>query len=147
MEKSIDCTPIKSQGKTGTCWSFATSSFLESEAMRMGSEPVDFSEMFVVRNVYKSKAKNYVLRQGKANFSQGSLSHDLIRVIEQYGTVPESVYSGKLDGATTHNHGEMEDVLKGMLDGVLKQRRLSSKWTKAFDSVVGFNYPSIHEYV
>ncbi|MCB0299609.1 MAG: aminopeptidase, partial [Calditrichaeota bacterium] len=32
----LDATPIKNQSKTGTCWSFATSSFLESELLRMG---------------------------------------------------------------------------------------------------------------
>ena len=136
MEKTINCTPVKSQDRTGTCWSFATSSFLESEAIRMGHGPQDFSEMYVVRNVYKDKARNYILRQGKANFSQGSLSHDLMRVIGEHGMVPETAYSGKLAGDEKHNHGEMEAVLKGMLDGVLKQKRLSKKWSKAFDKVV-----------
>lgn len=134
--KTINCTPVKSQGRTGTCWSFATSSFLESEAIRMGHGPQDFSEMYVVRNVYKDKARNYILRQGKANFSQGSLSHDLIRVIGNHGMVPESIYSGKLVGDEKHDHSEMEDVLKGMLDGLLKQKRLSNKWMKALDAVI-----------
>ena len=134
--EKIECTPVKSQGKTGTCWSFATSSFLESEVIRKGKGYHDLSEMFVVRNVYKDKAKNYVLRQGKANFSQGSLSHDLINVAHKYGVVPESVYSGKLDGAENHDHGEMIAVLKGMLDGVLKRKNLSPNWSKAFDCVV-----------
>jgi len=136
MVKSISCTPIKSQGKTGTCWSFATSSFLESEAIRNGKSSPDFSEMYVVRNVYKDKAQNYVLRQGKANFSQGSLSHDLMRVVGKYGVVPESVFSGKLDGAEIHNHSEMEKALKGMLDGVLKQKKLSTRWKAAFSAVM-----------
>ncbi len=133
---TIACTPVKSQGKTGTCWSFATASFLESEAIRKGKGNHDFSEMFVVRNVYRDKAKNYVLRQGKANFSQGSLAHDLINVAKNYGVVPESVYSGKLDGAEVHNHSEMEAALKGMLDGILGRKTLSPKWSKAFDCVV-----------
>ena len=69
-EKMAPCTEVKNQQKTGTCWSFATTSFLESEAIRMGEQDVDLSEMYVVQNIYKDKAANYVLRQGKANFSQ-----------------------------------------------------------------------------
>ena len=136
MVRTISCTPVKSQGRTGTCWSFATSSFLESEAIRNGKSSPDFSEMFVVRNVYKDKAQNYVLRQGKANFSQGSLSHDLMRVVGKYGVVPETAYSGKEEDAARHDHSEMAAVLKGMLDGVLKQKRPSLKWKDAFNSVV-----------
>lgn len=134
--KSVECTPVKSQDRTGTCWSFATASFLESEVIRKGNGFHDLSEMFVVKNVYKNKAKNYVLRQGKANFSQGSLSHDLIAVAHRYGVVPESVYSGKLEGEKKHDHREMIAVLKGMLDGVLKRKKPSQKWSKAFDAVV-----------
>jgi len=136
MEKTISCTPIKSQDRTGTCWSFATSSFLESEAIRMGHGPQDFSEMYVVRNVYKDKARNYILRQGKANFSQGSLSHDLIRILSQSGVVPESTYSGLLLAENAHDHSEMEAGLKGFLDGVLKSKRLSKNWPKAFEAIL-----------
>ena len=134
----IEITPmiVQNQNRTGTCWSFSALSFLESELIRMGKDKHDLSEMYIVRNIYKDKARNYVLRQGKANFSQGSLSHDLIRVIGDHGMVPESVYSGKLVGDKKHDHSEMAAVLKGMLDGVLKQKRLSKKWMKAFDAVV-----------
>lgn len=134
--KKVGCTNVKSQDRTGTCWSFATTSFLESEIMRRGKGSPDLSEMFVVRNIYKDKARNYVLRQGKANFSQGSLSHDVFRAIDMAGVVPESEFSG-LNGGKKHNHSEMEAALKGMLDGILKQKRLSKSWQKAVDCVLG----------
>ena len=132
----IECTEIKSQGSTGTCWSFATSSFLESELIRMGLDKYDISEMFIVREIYKDKARNYVLRQGEANFSQGSLSHDVIRVLNKVGIMPQSVYQGRTAKETKHNHSEMEAVLKGILDGVLKQKQISDKWIVAFDKVL-----------
>ena len=72
IKNQLKCTEIKNQAKTGTCWSFASSSFMESELMRMGKGEHNLSEMFVVRNIYKDKARNYLLRQGKANFIQGS---------------------------------------------------------------------------
>ncbi len=134
--KKIDCTEVKSQDRTGTCWSFATASFIESELMRMGSGPLDLSEMFVVRNIYMNKAQNYVLRQGKANFSQGSLSHDLIRIADQFGVVPESVYSGKHSAEAKHNHSEMEAGLKGFLDGVIKGKSISDKWPVAMSRIL-----------
>ncbi len=134
--KSIECTEVKSQDRTGTCWSFATSSFIESELIRLGNKNVDLSEMFVVRNIYKDKAFNYIMRQGKANFSEGSLSHDLLRIAGSKGMVPESAYSGKLDGNLKHDHSEMEAALKGFLDGVLKSKRLSNKWMAAFEAIL-----------
>ncbi|MCB0642960.1 MAG: hypothetical protein KDC44_15030, partial [Phaeodactylibacter sp.] len=121
LEKEVACTGIKSQDKTGTCWSFATCSFLESELIRTGKGKYDLSEMFVVKSIYKDKAHNYVLRQGKANFSQGSLSHDFIKTIARHGIVPESVYSGKDKPELIHDHSEMEAGLAGFLDGILTQ--------------------------
>ncbi len=136
VDKEIKNTPIKNQQNTGTCWSFATCSYLESELLHQNNLENDLSEMFVVRNIYIDKAKNYVLRQGKANFSQGSLSHDFVRVIGQKGIVPESVYSGKTSGDKVHNHTELVAVLKGMLDAVIKQKRPSDKWEDALESVL-----------
>lgn len=132
----VGCTPVKSQDKTGTCWSFSTCSFLESELMRMGKGKHDLSEMYVVRNIYRDKARNYVLRQGKANFSQGSLCHDVINAVSRHGIVPERVYSGMTVGVSKHDHGEMAAVLKGYLDGLLKRKRLSDKWDDGFDAVL-----------
>ena len=134
--KDVECTPVKNQSKTGTCWSFATSSFIESELMRMDKGRHDLSEMYVVRSIYQDKAKNYILRQGKANFSQGSLSHDLINIVKKSGVMPEAVYSGLLPGEKAHNHSEMEAGLKGFLDGVLKSKRLSKKWPQALDAIL-----------
>ena len=134
--KELECSPIKSQNNTGTCWSFATASFLESELMRQGKGSIDLSEMYVVSNIYRDKARNYVLRQGKANFSQGSLSHDLINIIKSGGVMPESEYSGLLAGETSHDHSEMEAGLKGFLDGVMKSKRLSKKWPQAFEAIL-----------
>lgn len=147
--KEIDCTAVKSQARTGTCWSFATASFIESELMRTGKGEHNLSEMFVVRNIYKDKARNYVLRQGKANFSQGSLSHDLISIIKKGGVVPESVYSGLTEGQKAHDHSEMEAGLKGFLDGVLKSKRLSKKWPIALEGIIDTymgEFPSSFEY-
>ena len=42
---------IENQCQTGTCWSFATVSFLEAEVIRKGGKPIDLSEMFNVSPV------------------------------------------------------------------------------------------------
>lgn len=131
-----ECSSIKSQDRTGTCWSFATTSFIESELMRMGKGNIDISEMYTVRKVYENKALNYMMRQGKANFSEGSLSHDLIRTIDQWGVVPDRTYSGLTDDQTRHDHSEMEKGLKGFLDGVLSTKKPGPKWQTAFNAIL-----------
>ncbi|TXB62700.1 C1 family peptidase [Phaeodactylibacter luteus] len=135
-QHEIACTPVKNQQRTGTCWSFSTISFIEAELLRMGAEEADLSEMYMVRNIYKDKARNYILRQGKANFSQGSLNHDVMRAFRMAGAVPELVYSGLLEGEQVHDHSEMEAALKGLLDGVLSTERPSPKWPAAVDAVM-----------
>lgn len=136
MQDNVACTSVKNQQRTGTCWSFSTVSFLESELIRMGKPEYDLSEMYIVRNIYGDKARNYVFRQGKANFSEGSLSHDVMRGFKMFGIVPESVYSGKLGENDIHNHSEMEAAMKGMLDGILKQKRPSNKWSDALNCIM-----------
>lgn len=135
-EIAVGCTDIKNQAKTGTCWSFATCSFLESELMRVGRGNYDLSEMFVVRNIYRDKARNFVLRQGKANFSQGSLSHDFINTVMRHGIVPEDVYSGKTEGVTAHDHSELSAVLKGYVEALVGRKKLSDKWDDGFDAIL-----------
>lgn len=136
IETQIPCTSVKNQGSTGTCWCFATASFIESEIMRMGKGEHDLSEMFVVRNIYQDKARNYLMRQGKTNFGEGALAHDFIRAASRHGVVPNAVYTGLEDGAKGHNHGEMFKVMEGMLKGLVEQKSLTPKWPAALDSVM-----------
>ena len=136
VEVQHEATPVKNQDQTGTCWSFATASFLESELIRMGRGTHDLSEMFVVRNVYKEKAKHFLAQKGNVNFGQGSLSHDLISAVDQYGIVPESAYNGKREGDRSYNHNELEASLKGLLSGLVKQEVLSHRWIGIYNTIL-----------
>src|ERR1041384_5940813 len=71
--KTIKATPVKNQARTGTCWCFSTTSLVESEEIRKDNKEIDLSEMFTVRNMYIEKAKNYILRNGRAQFGEGGL--------------------------------------------------------------------------
>lgn len=135
---SLACTPVISQGRTGTCWSFSTSSFLESEIIRIKGEPIDLSEMYTVRQIYPEKAENYVMRQGKAQFSQGGLAHDVLHSVGKYGLVPQEVFDGLDANEEGHNHAEMMAILKAMLDRYIENpaRELSPKWKKAVNGVL-----------
>src|SRR5262252_6924769 len=85
--KTLKATPVKNQAITGTCWCFATTSLVESEEIRKDKQEIDLSEMYTVRNMYIEKAKNYVLRDGKAQFGEGGLGHDEIHAVATYGAV------------------------------------------------------------
>ena len=108
---TIPVNDVESQGKTGTCWSYATGSYLESELIRMGKGEYNLSEMFVARNVYIEKAENFVRRHGKTNFGEGSLSHDLINTISKYGLVPNEVFDGLVTYSEKHDHSELASLL------------------------------------
>ena len=136
VTSSCDATKVKSQDRTGTCWSFATASFIESEALRMGKGKHNLSEMFIVKNIYRDKAQNYVLRHGKAQFSEGALAHDFLNSAGRYGVVPEQVFSGLDEGETRHDHSEMEAVLKGMVESLAERKSLSPEWPDAIAKVL-----------
>ena len=91
---------------------------------------MDLSEIYIVRNVYKAKANNFLFRKGEANFSEGALAHDFINAAQMGGLMPESAYSGMLDGDSSHNHSELVVCLKGMLDALSKSTRRSPRWGK-----------------
>ncbi|MCC6413880.1 MAG: aminopeptidase, partial [Saprospiraceae bacterium] len=106
--KQIGATSVENQHKSSTCWVYSTNSFLESEVLRLGTPPVDLSEMYIVRAAYLMRAENYVRRQGAAAFGQGAENHDVLNVVRKYGIVPESVYSGFPAGEDKPVHGELE---------------------------------------
>ena len=99
----VPATPVKNQASTGTCWCFATTSFMESELLRMGKGTYDLSEMFIVRQKYMNQLQDNYVRQGRGNIGQGSLSHTFMNAFNQVGIVPEEVYSGINYDSDRHN--------------------------------------------
>lgn len=118
----LPATSVKDQYRSNTCWSFSGLSFLESEMIRLGKPVVDLSEMFVVRHTYVEKAERYIRLHGEFNFSAGGAFHDVKNVFNEFGIVPESVYSGLGNGQTKHVHNEMDDVLKQQVKDAVADR-------------------------
>lgn len=136
--KRLPTTSVKSQDRAGTCWSWSTISFLESEMMRMGKDSVSLSPMYVVWNTYHGKADKYVRMNGHVNFGQGGASADVTWAIKNYGIVPLELYKGLNYGEDVHVHGELDDVLRGYINGVIKNsnKKLSTAWQKGYDAVL-----------
>jgi len=146
-----DANPVESQGKTGTCWSFSTSSFLESELIRMNKGSHNLSEIFIARQVYVRKAENYVGRHGKTQFGEGSLGHDLLNAVDKYGIVPTEVFDGLQLGSEKHNHAELANILRAYLKAVVenKGRKLTPVWKDAYSALLDVylgEYPENFKY-
>lgn len=133
-----DHTAVLSQGQTGTCWSYSTISFLESEVKRMTGKSVDLSEMYIVKNTYPEKAYNYVYRQGKAQFSEGGLAHDVINAVRKDGVVPHEAYLGLVGDSEKHDHSIMVDKLSAYVENLVKYKKafLTENWQKEFDKIL-----------
>ncbi|HET8573256.1 MAG TPA: C1 family peptidase [Edaphocola sp.] len=115
---------VISQGNTGTCWSFSTTSFLESEIYRETGHWVDLSEMYNVRMLYPVKMLNFIGRQGHAQFGPGGLSHDVIFAFEHFGAVPESIYSGLFPKETRFDFTVMAHALTMLADSAVANQSL-----------------------
>ncbi|MCF6167466.1 C1 family peptidase [Lutibacter sp.] len=143
----IEASNVKNQGNTGTCWSFSTSSFIESEIYKKTGKKIDISEMYTVRNTYPVKAWYYVMRQGKTQFGEGGLAHDVINSIKNNGLVPQSAFSGLVNGDTNYNHSKIVPELKKILDAYIKNDKHSKhpNWKKEVDSILNITIGKIPE--
>lgn len=138
---TVPATPVKNQAATGTCWCFATTSFMESELLRMGKGEYDLSEMFIVRQKYMNQLQDNYLRRGEGNIGQGSLAHTFKNAYRQVGIVPEEVYKGINYNSERHNHSEMAQYMKAIADVAVKNKKRSPEYDKLiqnlFDTYLG----------
>ncbi len=134
--KMAQATSVKNQFKSGTCWTYSTNSFLESEILRTSKKEVDLSEMYIVRTSYAEKAKRYVRMMGKTQFAEGGEFHDVMRVFKENGLMPQSAYPGYQD---KFEHGEMDKVMKSVVDAIVEQAgkgKLTTLWPQALNGLL-----------
>jgi len=144
---NIENTPVKNQGSSGTCWSYAANSFLESEMIRMGKQPVEISQIYTARNAYIEKGKNYVRMHGAISLGDGGALHDVINMYRKYGAVPQSVYTGLNYGTANNKFAEMAAMGEGVLQAAVKNPNgeLSPNWIKAYTAVIDTYLGSVPE--
>ncbi len=112
--------PPISQGRTGTCWSFSTTSFLESEIHRLTGQDVKLSEIYTVYWEYVEKARRYVEQRGDSEFGQGSEANAVTRIWKKYGIVPESAYPEKPADLPFPDHKAMYKEMNTYLKSLKK---------------------------
>lgn len=138
-------TPVKNQAASGTCWCFATSSFMEAELMRIGKGEYDLSEMFIVRQKYMNQLDDNYLRRGKGNISEGSLSHTWKNAYKQVGIVPEEVYHGINYNSDIHNHFEMVEYITSIANKAVEMKQRSPEYNKIINSIFDIYFGKVPE--
>jgi bleomycin hydrolase len=111
--------PVR-QYMTSTCWAFSTTSFMESEVYRLTGQKIKLSEMFTVYHEFVEKARYFLRQRGEKAIPEGGEANGLLRIIMQYGAVPEEAYPGVTDSDGRHDHnrmfGELTDYLAFIKD-------------------------------
>jgi len=120
VECEVKTTPVKNQGNSGTCWAFATVSFIESELLKSGKGEFDLSEMYFVRNAYIQKVDNYIRLQGSSEIRTGGQAHDVMNIIKNKGIMLEEFYPGKVSLIKAHDHQELDEVISSNAKILLK---------------------------
>ncbi|UCE23930.1 MAG: peptidase C1 [Candidatus Zixiibacteriota bacterium] len=106
--------PPSRQYWTGTCWSFSTTSFLESEVHRLHGKKIRLSQMHTVYYEWVEKARRYVRERGESRVTAGSESNAVFRIMKMYGAVPLEAYPGYISDPR-HDHDEMDDEIREFL--------------------------------
>ena len=130
---AIGVTDVKEQGHSGTCWSYTGASFLESEMIKKGKQPVDLAEIYTARKVYLEKAINYLRMHGALTWGDGGELHDVINIYRKYGAMPQIAYTGLINGATKNNFKEMQKDLEGYLKDIVASEKVPANWKEVFE--------------
>lgn len=115
LTDSVACTAVGDQGAAPVCWTFGTNSLFEADLLRTKGLQLNLSEMYYARYAYIDKAQRFLATQGKTYFEGGGQFHDVIRVIERYGMVPEAAYPGKASARRQHDHTLLDTAMQRLV--------------------------------
>jgi bleomycin hydrolase len=113
---------------TGTCWSFASTSYFESEIFRIKKEKMKLSEMWTVYWTYVEKSLRYIKKRGNSLVAEGDQPNAHLRIFKKYGIVPGKVYTGLIKNRTKHDHRALIKELKSYLKYVKINNLWNEKW-------------------
>jgi len=132
----LKATSVKNQSNTGTCWDFATTSFIESELIRKGKGEFDLSEMYVIRCNYIDRLKDNFIKEGKGNVTGGGQGHDWIAEFIKNGIVPDEVYTGLNYGIPYHNHNELNAFMDAIASVPVQRKKESDQYFTIVNAVL-----------
>ena len=135
----VKTSALKDQQSSGTCWSFATTSFIETEAIRLGKDTISLSPIFYVAPTYMEKAENYIEQKGESFFDAGDLTFSVLAAYNKYGAIPEEIYNGIIKNDWQHDHVEMDNLLSAMVESVGASgygRIKPDSWRKSVEAVL-----------
>ncbi len=142
---NLGCTSVKQQGASNTCWSYTGNSFLESEMIRMGKEPVEISQVFTARQAYLDKAHSFVRLHGGLTMGEGGQLTDVLKVFRKYGAMPQDAYSGLRGNQTYNDFKKMTPMLNSMLKVLVKSRPLTPNWEQAYTAALDAHLGEVPE--
>ncbi len=119
--------PPKRQWWTGNCWCFSSTSLMEAEVLRQSGRKIKLSEMHTVYWEFVEKTREFVRTKGQSLFEEGSESEALLLRWKQYGVVPESDYTGLVNGAAVFDQQPMVEEIRSYLDTI----KAGSQWDEA----------------
>lgn len=121
----------QAQYMTGTCWAFAATSYLESEAFRISGRKVKMSEMHTVYFEYLEKARRFVRERGDSHFAEGSEHNAVTRMWKLYGAVPLAAYKGVVAEDGRHDHMRLSREMTDFLQFVKEKDLWDEEWVLA----------------
>lgn len=128
LYKTAWSNPTISQGNTGTCWCFSTTSFYESEVLRETGKHVTLSQMYTVYWEYVEKARRFVQKRGDSVFGEGSESNAVARIMKEYGAVPRAAFVGLPDNRQFYSHEQMFKEMNTFLQSL----KTSNAWNEEY---------------
>lgn len=132
----VPATPVKNQASSGTCWSYATAAFIESELLRNGKGEHDISEMFAVRINYLNKMNDNYLRRGNGNLGQGSLAHMFTNIVKRHGMIPQEAYNGINYQSELNNHRELNKYITAFSAAAVELKQKSPQYDILAESIL-----------
>ncbi len=135
-------TSIKNQNNSGTCWSYSSLAFLESEAMKKNPKikDLDLCESFLVSKTYVDRADRNVRTHGDASFSQGGSFYDAIYCMANYGLIPEGnmPYPNTLYGDSLFNFTSFFPPMEAYIKAIAKSdaKKINPIWKKDVQGMI-----------